>query len=192
MNTDHYLRINEIKNYLYCPRISFYALCWQLDRDTAVARMGIENEAAVKKQMKRRKHALHAVHQGQRHFDVEIMEHSLRIIGRLDEVIETAEGLYLVDYKDTSQDYGYWKIQMAAYRLAIRSSTTLPILGTYIYTIPDQTYKEVKLGKHEEEQVSTIVTALHGMIASETCPAPTPHSRKCHTCQYQRFCNDVT
>ena len=100
-----YLRINELKNYAYCPRISFYTLCLGIDRETGLSKMGIEAEAEVKTRMKRRKHALHAVVDGQRHFDVTVFSHTYRIVGRLDEVVEAADGIYLIDYKDTDRDY---------------------------------------------------------------------------------------
>lgn len=189
-NTDHYLRINEIKNHIYCPRISFYALCLGLDRETAVSQIGIENEADTKKRMKRREHALHAIHDGTRHFDVEVVIHNLQLLGRLDEVIETPEGVYLVDYKDTDTDYGYWRVQMMAYRLGIEAQGTT-VLGTYVYTIPDQTYHKLRLTKKHTTQLNTIITSLQTMIATEVCPDPTPHVNKCYTCQYNRFCNDV-
>jgi CRISPR-associated exonuclease Cas4 len=189
--TDGYLRINEIKNHIYCPRIPFYALCLRLDRETALSRLGIEREGQVKQKMKRRKHALHAVHPGERHFDVPITVERLRLVGHLDELVETPDGVYLVDYKDTDRDYGYWKVQMLAYRLGIEALGHR-VLGCYIYTIPDQTYHPVKLTRREENRLETIVTALHELVEREVCPPPTPHSRKCLTCQYVRFCNDVT
>jgi len=190
MNTDDYLRINEIKNYLYCPRIPFYLLCMGMDRDTALARIGVEQEAIAKKRMKRRQHALHAVHDGTRHFDVPVLHHDLRLIGRVDEVVETEAGVYLVDYKDTDQNHGYWRVQMTAYRLCMEAAR-VTVLGCYIYTIPEQAYKPVKSTPKDEAKLVEIIGALHEIIASEFCPPPTPHIRKCHTCQYVRFCNDV-
>lgn len=189
-STDDYLRINEIKNAIYCPRIAFYTLCLGVDRETALSRIGIESEAETKKRMKRRKHALHAVHDGTRYFDVPVVYHPLRIIGRLDEVIETAEGVYAVDYKDTDQDYGYWKLQLCAYRRGL-TAAGLKVLGCYIYTIPDQAYHLLKLTAREEKKLEAVVTTLHTMLENEVCPPPTPHVRKCYTCQYERFCNDV-
>jgi len=189
-STDHYLRVNEIKNYVYCPRIPFYALCLQLDRETAVSRIGLENEAKVKQKMKRRQHALHAVHDGIRHFDVEVVVHELGLIGSLDEVIETPEGVYLVDYKDTDTDYGYWRIQMMAYQMGIIAQGA-KVLGTYIYTIPDSQYHALKLTKTHTTKLETIVKAIHAMLENEICPPPTPHTNKCYQCQYNRFCNDV-
>jgi CRISPR/Cas system-associated exonuclease Cas4 (RecB family) len=115
--TDAYLRINEIKNMIYCPRISYYALCLGLDRETGLSRMGIAAEAEVKGRMRRRKHALHAVVDGERYFDVLLVSHVARLIGRIDELVATDAGVYLVDYKDTERDYGYWRAQLCAYSI---------------------------------------------------------------------------
>ena len=188
---DNYFRINEIKNYLYCPRIPFYALCLHIDRETALSRAGIESEGITKKKMKRRKHSLHAIHDGIRHFDVPVVLDNYALIGMIDEVIETDTGCYIVDYKDTDQDYGYWKIQLYAYRLGIEASGQ-QVLGCYVYTIPNQTYLEVKFSKRETKKLAEITKALQDMIDEQICPPPTAHEKKCHTCQYVHFCNDVT
>ncbi|MBN8593109.1 MAG: CRISPR-associated protein Cas4 [Anaerolineae bacterium] len=189
-NTDDYLRINELKNYLYCPRISYYGLCLRLDRETHLSSGGIRAEASTKEKMKRRKGALHAIHAGEREFDVLVVHEGLRLIGRLDEVVRTAEGVYLVDYKDTDKDYGYWGVQMMAYRLGMEASGE-QVLGSSIYSIPKQSYTEVKPTSRQRQQLEEAVQALAQMVAMERCPAATDHCGKCQSCQYARFCNDV-
>lgn len=187
---DEYIRINEIKNYIYCPRIPFYTLCLSLDRETALSKIGIENEDITKKRMKRRKHAAHAVHNGTRHLDVPVTHHDLRLVGRVDELIMTDDGVYVIDYKDTDRDYGYWRVQMTAYKLCLTAAGH-KVLDCYIYSIPDQTYHSLKLAKRDESRLKTILASLQRMIETEIIPAPTRHHRKCVTCQYERFCNDV-
>jgi len=191
LTTDHYLRINELKNYTYCPRITFYELCLDLNRTTRLAELGVEAEKETKGRMKRRKHALHAVTSGLRHLDVTVVSHVYRLIGKIDEVVETAEGLHLVDYKDTDRDYGYWKIQMQGYALCAAETLGRPILGTHIYVIPTQTYQAIRLTAREIRKLTDVAAEINSMVAQEICPAPTPHAGKCRTCQYRRFCNDV-
>ena len=186
-----YIRVNELKNYAYCPRISFYTLCLGIDRETGLSRMGIEAEAEVKSRMKRRKHALHAIVEGQRHFDVTVFSHTYRLVGRLDEVVETADGVYLIDYKDTDRDFGYWKLQMNAYRVCLDYPPAPPVLGCYIYSIPTQQYHEMKFTQRDAEKLLAALTELHNMVESERCPPPAPQLGKCRVCQYARFCNDV-
>jgi CRISPR-associated exonuclease Cas4 len=191
LTTDHYLRINELKNYVYCPRITFYELCLDLNRATRLAELGIEAEKETKKRMRRRKHALHAITDGVRHLDVMVVSHAHRLIGKVDEVVETPAGLHVVDYKDTDRDYGYWKIQMQGYALCTAETLGRPILGTYIYIIPTQTYRPVKLTARDMKKLTTVIKCIETMLAQEICPPPTPHAGKCRTCQYRRFCNDV-
>jgi CRISPR-associated exonuclease Cas4 len=190
-DTDGYLRINELKNYLYCPRISFYALCMGLDRETGLSQLGVEAEADVKTRMKRRQHALHAVVNGRRWLDVEVVSHAQQIIGKIDEVVETAQGVYLVDYKDTDRDYGYWKMQLCAYRMCFEEAEQLPVLGCYIYTLPTQTYHEIKLRKPDQAKFIEILDEIRSMVRDERCPSPVQQAGKCAVCQYARFCNDV-
>lgn len=190
IDTNEYVRINEIKNYLYCARISFYTLCLHIDRETDLSKGGIRAEQDVKTKMKRRKTALHAIHDGIRHYDVQLVSHSYRMVGRIDEIVETDAGLYLVDYKDTDRDYGYWQIQMAAYVLAAREMGT-PVLGSYIYTIPTKQYQSVTVEARDTKQLTQIIQALHTMITREVCPPPVAQIGKCRSCQYQNFCGDV-
>lgn len=190
-DTTHYLRINELKNYVYCPRISYYALCLGLDRETGLSRSGIDAEANVKARMKRRKHALHTVVDGTRHLDVLVASHIQHLVGRLDEVVETPSGVHLVDYKDTERDYGYWKLQMCAYQLCVEESWRLPILGCHVYSIPTQQYHPVTFNKRERNKLLRIVKDIAAMIQEERCPPPTNQRGKCHVCQYARFCNDI-
>ncbi|HML22993.1 MAG TPA: CRISPR-associated protein Cas4 [Aggregatilinea sp.] len=186
-----YLRINELKNYVYCPRISFYTLCMGIDRETGLSHMGIEAEAEVKARMRRRKHALHVVVEGQRHFDVTVFSPTYQIVGKVDEVVETTEGLYLIDYKDTEKDYGYWKLQIGAYHLCLSENSTLPVLACYIYSIPTQEYHPIRFTRRDEEKLRATLAELHAMMDEERCPPPAPQPGKCRTCQYSRFCNDV-
>ncbi len=189
MNPDGYWRINELKNFLYCPRISYYSLCLGIDRETGLSQLGIQAEQENKQRMKRRKHALHTIHQGQRWFDVQVFNHDLRLVGRLDEVIQTDSGLYLVDYKDTNQDYGYWQVQMAAYRSCLASEQA--ILGCYIYIIPSQQYHEITPSAKDTQKLGAILQQLEQMVQHEICPSPIGQLGKCRVCQYARFCNDI-
>lgn len=191
LNTDHYLRINEIKNYIYCPRISYYGLCLGLDRETGLSQMGVAAEAEVKGRMRRRKTALHAVVDGERHYDVPLVSHEARLIGRIDELIAVETGVYLVDYKDTDRDYGYWRAQMCAYRLCAVESGFGPVLGCSVYSIPTRQYHEVNFTRRDERTVLHLRDAVEALVMSEICPPPTPHTGKCRACQYRRFCNDV-
>ncbi|NDJ54421.1 MAG: CRISPR-associated protein Cas4 [Chloroflexi bacterium] len=189
-NTDHYLRINEIKNYLYCGRISYYTLCLRLDRETDLSKGGVGAEQETKVRMKRRKSALHTVHQGMRHFDVSVVSHALRLIGRVDEMVETDAGVYLIDYKDTDRDYGYWRTQMAAYALAAQEMGN-QVLGSYVYIIPRKRYEAIEVQPRDMRRLEQIVAELAELIVHEVCPPPAKQIGKCRSCQYANFCADV-
>jgi CRISPR-associated exonuclease Cas4 len=190
INTETYLRINELKNFLYCPRISYYALCLRIDRETDLSRAGIVEEQVTKQRMQRRRQALHAVQDGTRHFDVSVVSHQYQVVGRLDEVVETSAGVYLVDYKDTERDYGYWSLQMLAYRLCMEEAG-VNVIGVYIYTIPNRTYHEIQPKSADLRRLTQTLDSLQNMVNTEICPPPVDQIGKCRSCQYARFCNDV-
>jgi len=184
------LRINEIKNFLYCPRISYYTLSLQIDRETDLSVAGIRDEAITKQRMKRRRKALHSVIQGKRHFDVHLEHLELGLVGRIDELIETPEGVYLIDYKDTNHDYGYWKVQMLAYQLCAESMG-YHVLGCSIYVIPQRRYQSVQFTSNHYKQLLAIRSDLHTIVRNERIPDPVAQLGKCRNCQYSRLCNDV-
>lgn len=188
--TSLYTRINEIKNYLYCPRISFYALCLRIDRETDLSLGGIAAEKDTKHLMKRRKNALHTVHNGIRHFDALLESHRHRFLGRIDEIVETNEGVYLVDYKDTSHDYGYWLMQMTAYRLAALENG-MSVLGCYVYIIPDQVFRPISPTLANERRLIALIKSIEEMVLSERCPPAIDKIGKCRSCQYIRICGDI-
>lgn len=190
-NMETYLRINELKNYLYCPRISFYTLCLRIDRETDLSRAGITEEQVTKHRMQRRRQALHAVKSGTRHFDVPVVSHQFQLVGRLDETVETSEGLYLVDYKDTERDYGYWTLQMLAYQLCMEEAGRR-VAGVYIYTIPTRQYHEIHPNQTGDlRRLEGVLQHLRRMVEEEICPPPVDQIGKCRSCQYARFCNDI-
>lgn len=190
-DTTDYLRINELKNYLYCPRISFYTLCMGMDRITPLAELGLQAEKQVKYRMRRRKHALHSVSDGIRHFDVILWSETYRIIGQIDEIVEMADGIHLVDYKDTDTDYGYWQIQLAAYALCAGECISLPIVGCSIYTIADMIYHPISVTAAIQRKLNSTLDALHTLLDTEICPPPVKVKGKCRSCQYLRLCNDI-
>ncbi len=190
-DTSYYLRINELKNYAYCPRISYYTLCLDLDRTTRLAELGIEAEQDTRRKVSRRKGALHIVIAGERYFNVPVHCHRLELVGRVDEVVISEGTWYLVDYKDVEKDYGYWKLQMAAYRACVEEMTGSKVGGCYIYSIPQRQYHELALTKREDNKLIDIIDDVQQMVAAERCPSPAAQVGKCRTCQYRRFCNDV-
>jgi CRISPR-associated exonuclease Cas4 len=190
-NTDHYLRINELKNTIYCPRISYYALCLHLDRTTPLAELGIAAEQDTRRRMRRRKHALHAAVDGTRAYNVPVWSHPWQLVGQVDEVIDDGQSLYLVDYKDVEKDHGYWKVQMAAYKHCAEETFDRPVAGCFVYSIPQHTYHEVKVTARTTNTLIDLLDDLHQMIGMQVCPPPIPHYAKCRQCQYRRFCNDV-
>lgn len=185
-----YTRINEIKNYLYCPRISFYTLCLRIDRETDLSLGGIAAEKRTKQLMKRRKNALHTVYNGIRHFDVLLESHRHHFLGRIDEIVETDEGVYLVDYKDTPHDYGYWLMQMTAYRLAALENG-MDVLGCYVYIIPDQVFQPISPTMANERRLIALIKSIEEMVLSECCPPAVDKIGKCRSCQYVRICGDI-
>lgn len=190
-DTDRYLRVNDLKSYVYCPRIAFYTLCLRLNCSTPSSRLGAQAEIEVKEKIKRRVRALHTVVEGERQLNIMVFSHTLHLVGRIDEVVQTANGIHLIDYKDTDHDHGYWKMQMQGYVICAEETLGQPVLGAWLYIIPDQTYQPVTLTAQDRCDLEATLAAIRTMVERETCPPPTPHAGKCRVCPSRRFCNDV-
>ncbi len=191
VETDFYLRINELKNFVYCPRTTFYELCLHLNLTTASAEMGQEAEREVKEKLRRRKQALHTVVEGERRFDVTVFSHKHRLVGKIDELVLAADGIHIVEYKDTPTDYGYWKMQLMGYRLCVEESYERPVVGCWVYIIPEKRYQPITLSKRDMKKLEDTRQFILQMIEAERCPPPVKQRGKCYSCQYRRFCNDI-
>jgi CRISPR-associated exonuclease Cas4 len=202
--------VTDIKQMGFCPRIVYYAYCLPGLKVTRTHTMALGSEAndAVELLEHRRSLRTYGLRDGTRTFDVWLESEALGLRGRLDMLIEHAEGLIPVDYKDSALgDDGLtrgrsrtprvkavqhnWALQLTAYALLIEAERGCQVQRGFIYYIPARKAREVIFDDNIRGEVMALLAEMRTMVEVERQPGPTPHRERCAACEYRRFCNDV-
>src|SRR5687767_4480623 len=100
------LRVNDIKQYAYCPRIVFYQYTMPVEKKaTWKMEQGKIEEAEIDRLEKRRKLSGYRLVEGERRFHFRLTSARLGLSGRLDLLIDSPEGLFPVDFNGRPEDH---------------------------------------------------------------------------------------
>jgi CRISPR-associated exonuclease Cas4 len=184
--------VTDLKQYAYCPRISYYQICLPHIRPTTVKMdLGQEAHQAERTKAGRRSLKLYGVPEGERQFEVELRSETLGLAGKLDELVTTPSERFPVDYKSADEVKSDHKLQLAAYALLIEEHYGGVVKRGFIYFLHERKAQEVKLTPKLKTAVREGVAHLWQMAERETKPAPVENRAKCFDCEFRRFCNDV-
>src|SRR5258708_34175246 len=96
------LRVNDLKQFEYCPRIVFYNTVMPVERKTTIKMgRGKEQEFRLDALETRRTLRRYDLGSGERRFHVWIESVHMGLIGKLDLLIASPKGYYPVDFKYT-------------------------------------------------------------------------------------------
>jgi CRISPR-associated protein Cas4 len=120
------------------------------------------------------------------------------LTGRVDLAIATpsreapgAEAI-VVEYKLSEQKAGsHFMLQLAAYALLVEETWGLPVNRGFLYSIPLRKAEPVAITQNLRRKVIQTVTQIRQIVESEVMPSPPNSLRRCVTCEFRRFCNDV-
>lgn len=184
--------MTDLKQYIYCPRIFFYHACLPKIRPTtAKMQHGIDaHETEQKRATRRTMHQYHVI-EGERHFDVPVFSNTLRLSGQIDEVVESPDGIFPVDYKLAKHAGFHFKIQLTAYALLLEEQTNTSIKVGYLYLIRPRTMVEVRFTPKLRKTILHALEQMWQIVDEEIMPPPTSHPQQCTDCEFRRFCNDV-
>lgn len=95
------LRVTDLKQYEYCPRIVFYQYVLPVEKvSTYKMEAGKAQEARLDVLEKRRKLVRYGLRDGRRRFHVGLVSERLGLSGKLDLLIETDSDRYPVDFTE--------------------------------------------------------------------------------------------
>lgn len=188
----HMFTITDLKQYIYCPRIFFYHACLPKIRPvTAKMKQGVDaHDVEQKRATRRTMHQYHVV-EGERYFDVPVLSQNLRLSGQIDEVVESPNGIFPVDYKLAKHAGFHFKIQLTAYALLLEEQTGAPIKVGYLYLIRPRKMVEVRFTRKLRDTVMQALSQMWQIADDVIMPLSTPHAQRCTDCEFRRFCNDV-
>lgn len=196
-----YLRVSELRQYWYCPRLLYYFYCMPDIRPTTYKmEEGVEQHLEEVEREKRRGLGFYGMAEvedrARKQFALTVQSDSLRIRGRLDALIEVQDqGIvlgYPVEYKATKREPGaQYKLQLAAYALLLEEAGGHVVRQGFFVLTPLRKVIPVRLDAGAKARARSAIAAMHAVVASEAVPPPPKSVAKCTVCEFRRFCNDV-
>ena len=187
------LRVNDIKQYAYCPRVVFYQYSMPVEKKaTWKMEQGKIEEAEIDRLEQRRKLTGYRLAEGERRFHFWLSSKRLALAGKLDLLIDSPEGLFPVDYKwTTGRPHSNHIFQLCGYALLVEDHFCKPVSKGFVYLIPQSDAVVFDLTAELKEQTEAALAEIRRMIKTEQMPPPTPVRNRCTDCEYRNFCGDV-
>lgn len=187
------LRVNDLKQYEYCPRIVFYNTVMPVDRKVTVKmERGKEEELRLDTLEKRRNLRRYQLDSGQRHFHVWLDSAALGLSGKLDLLIVSPKGYFPVDFKYTrGRPHRNHIFQLAGYGLLVEENFRTQVEAGFIYLVPTQEVVTIELNERLREKTFYMLGEIRLMIREGILPAPTPVRARCEDCEFRNYCGDI-
>ncbi|MBO0795092.1 MAG: CRISPR-associated protein Cas4 [Ktedonobacteraceae bacterium] len=87
--------------------------------------------------------------------------------------------------------FAHFKLQLAAYALLLEEALQIPVRRAFLYSIPLRKAEEVNITPALRKKVQRVTHEIQRSLQEERMPAATKTPRRCPTCEFRRFCNDV-
>lgn len=192
--------VTDLKQYVCCPRLVYYHYNLPAIRPLTYAmEVGTESHRQEEEREIRRSLKNYDIENGERLFRYTVHSERLGLKGIVDLVIITTQATdtaqreaIVIEYKYSEQKAGpHFKLQLAAYALLIEEQLCIPVRHSFLYSIPQRSAEKIQLTTTLRRKVGTVTQEVQRMQSSEQMPPPTKAIRRCPTCEFRRFCNDV-
>jgi CRISPR-associated exonuclease Cas4 len=191
--------VTDIKQYVCCPRLVYYHYCLPDIRPiTYTMEVGTEAHQQEEEREVRRSLKTYGIEQAERLFHYPVVSQTLALKGKIDLVLvvpswEASEReLVVVEYKYSEQQAGpHFKVQLAAYALLLEEALHIPARRSFLYSIPLRKAEAVPITVALRKKVYGIIEEVKQLMVGERMPEATRTPRRCPTCEFRRFCNDV-
>jgi len=187
------LRVNDIKQYAYCPRVVFYQYCMPVNKKTTwKMEQGKIAEAQIDELEKRRKLREYRLADGERRFHVWLTSGRIGLSGKIDLLIDSPEGLFPVDFKlTTGRPHKNHVAQLCGYALLLEDCYDREVTKGFVYLIPTNDAVVFDLTLERKKETRGVISEIRQMIEGEQMPAPTPVRNRCTDCEYRNYCGDI-
>lgn len=187
------LRVHDLKQWAYCPRIVFYSHVMPVDKkSTYKMEHGRQAEEAIDALEKRRKLSEFGLAEGRRQFHVWCGSRALGLSGKLDLLIDSPVGLFPVDFKASDRSvHENHIVQLCGYALLLEEKFGRPVERGFIFLIPIEEIVPVELTPERKERARNLLEEIRSAIASEAMPDPTEVRARCENCEYRNYCADI-
>lgn len=186
------LKVSDIKQYLYCPRITYFTYVLPVEKKTTTKMaIGKEEHVTVARKETRRRLRSYGLEEATRHFNVWLRSERLGLEGVLDMYLEAARGSFPVDFKNSYRPQLNHKYQLTGYCLLLEDCLNRPVRGGFIYLIPRKEARYLDITPEARLYTKRLLGAIRHLVAAERFPPLTRRSGRCTDCEYRNFCGDV-
>jgi CRISPR-associated exonuclease Cas4 len=187
------LRVNDLKQFEYCPRIVFYNTVMPVERKSTVKmERGKEIELKLDALEARRTLRRYRLNEGERRYHVWLSSDRLGLGGKLDLLIVTRDGCYPVDFKHTrDRPRRNHVLQVGGYALLVEDVMQRPVPAAFIYIAPRNQLVRVIVTEGLKNLVRTRLREIREMIREQLLPEPTPVRARCEECEFRNYCGDI-
>jgi CRISPR-associated exonuclease Cas4 len=188
-----FLRVSDLKQFVYCPRIVFYAYLMPVEKKaTYKMEHGKAAEEKIAVLEKRRKLKSYGLDRGNRRFGVWLQAPGIGLSGKIDMLIEVGGQRYPVDFKYTERppqkNHLY---QICGYALMLEELHGTGVDRGFVYLIPQKDVAVFALDTGLKDQCRRMVGEIREMIREERMPEATTRRRRCEECEYRNYCRDI-
>jgi CRISPR-associated exonuclease Cas4 len=187
------LRVNDLKQWDYCPRIVFYNTVMPVTRKSTIKmERGKEIEIKLDALEARRTLRRYRLAEGERRFHVWLNSPVLGMSGKLDLLIVTPEACYPVDFKYTrDRPRRNHIMQLAAYALLVEDAMRVPVPMAFVYLTPSDQLIRINVTERLKELVLARLASIRQMVQEAILPEPTPARARCEECEFRNYCGDI-
>ncbi len=187
------LRVNDLKQWDYCPRIVFYNTVMPVARKSTVKmERGKEVEIKLDALEARRTLRRYRLSEGERRFHVWVNSPALGLSGKLDLLIVTPQACYPVDLKYTrDRPRRNHIMQLAAYALLAEDAMKVPAPMAFVYLTPNDQLIRINVTDRLKALVLTRLASIRQMVQEGILPEPTPVRARCEECEFRNYCGDI-
>ena len=187
------LRVNDLKQFEYCPRIVFYNTVMPVARKSTVKmERGKEVEIKLDALEARRTLRRYRLSEGERRFHVWLNSPSLGLSGKLDLLIVTREACYPVDFKYTrGRPRRNHVMQLAGYAVLVEDVMKMPAPLAFVYLTPSDQLIRINVTDRLKALIHEQLGSIRQMTREGILPEPTPVRARCEECEFRNYCGDI-
>ncbi len=187
------LRVSDVKQYVYCPRIPYYHNVLPVERKVTYKMQAARVEHEVLDRLeKRRSLVKYGLDLGERRFHVPLYSPRLGLHGLLDCLVVTPAGHFPVEFKVTSGEpaVGH-KYQLVAYAMLVEECMRVTVRHGFLVLVPGRRIVEVPIMPGARLHVKRLLGAVRRLVEAGRLPAATRVRGRCTDCEYRNYCLDV-
>jgi len=187
------LRVGDVKQYLYCPRIIYYDYVLPVERrQTPTMKLAREEHVRLEQLESRRRLSRYRLGEGERRFRVPLHSSRFGLRGVLDALLITPVGYFPVDFKVTEHgaSVGH-KYQLLAYALLLEETFGVAVRAGFICLAPRGEVVEVPVTSSGRLHVRRLLGAIRNLIRREVLPEVRHSTARCCDCEFRNYCRDV-